>query len=288
MEKVLNYINEERAALFTRFALALMFLWFGAMNFTAVGQGTVASWLSVHMLFSNMTDGAIPIASAVGVLQILIGLAIAAGSSLMAGRVFRVGAAAAAVFALYSLTLLVLANVWIDSMGGFPVIGAGQGIIKYLAIFGVALYLAARDDKTRNRAFVAILAGLILVLGWIGAMKFTAIEAGEIKPLLETSPFFFWMLLVYGEQGASNFIGIVEIITAILLTGWFWNRTAFIIGALLCVATLLSTLSFMVSFPGWEQNLGGFPALSSTGHFLLKDLVMLAGTFVLIANRKPA
>lgn len=31
--------------------------------------------------------------------------------------------------------------------------------------------------------------GLVLVLAWIGAMKFTAYEAAGIKGLVETSPF---------------------------------------------------------------------------------------------------
>ena len=37
--------------------------------------------------------------------------------------------------------------------------------------------------------------GLVLVLGWIGAMKFTAYEAQGIKSLVETSPFMSWLLL---------------------------------------------------------------------------------------------
>jgi uncharacterized membrane protein YkgB len=31
--------------------------------------------------------------------------------------------------------------------------------------------------------------GLVLILFWIGAMKFTAFEAEAIRPLIETSPF---------------------------------------------------------------------------------------------------
>ena len=38
--------------------------------------------------------------------------------------------------------------------------------------------------------------GLVLVLGWIGAMKFTAYEAEGIKTLVETSPFMSWMYKV--------------------------------------------------------------------------------------------
>ena len=35
--------------------------------------------------------------------------------------------------------------------------------------------------------------GLVLVLAWIGAMKFTAYEAEGIKNLVETSPLMSWM-----------------------------------------------------------------------------------------------
>jgi uncharacterized membrane protein YkgB len=38
----------------------------------------------------------------------------------------------------------------------------------------------------------------------------------------------------------------------------------------------LTTLSFLVTTPGWEPSLGGFPALSAMpGQFLLKDVVLL-------------
>jgi uncharacterized membrane protein YkgB len=41
----------------------------------------------------------------------------------------------------------------------------------------------------------------------------------------------------------------------------------------------LTTLSFMISTPGWEPSLGGFPALSGgVGEFLIKDLVLLGAS----------
>ena len=35
--------------------------------------------------------------------------------------------------------------------------------------------------------------GLVLVVGWIGAMKFTAYEAASIQPLVANSPLMGWM-----------------------------------------------------------------------------------------------
>ena len=44
----------------------------------------------------------------------------------------------------------------------------------------------------------------------------------------------------------------------------------------MAVLMFLTTLSFLLSTPGWEASLGGFPALSVVpGQFLIKDLVLL-------------
>ena len=59
--------------------------------------------------------------------------------------------------------------------------------------------------------------GLVLVLGWIGAMKFTAYEAEGIKALVETSPFMSWMYKVFSLQATSNVIGIAELTAAALI-----------------------------------------------------------------------
>jgi len=44
--------------------------------------------------------------------------------------------------------------------------------------------------------------GLVLVLGWIGAMKFTAYQAAGIQPLVASSPLMGWM---YGLLGVQAF-----------------------------------------------------------------------------------
>ncbi len=120
--------------------------------------------------------------------------------------------------------------------------------------------------------------GLVLVLGWIGAMKFTAYEAEGIKPLLESSPLMAWMLRVMSLQAASNFIGTVELLTALLLAIRPWAPKASALGSLLAIGTFLTTITFLFSLPGWEQSLGGFPALSGSGGFLLKDVILLGAS----------
>lgn len=131
----------------------------------------------------------------------------------------------------------------------------------------------------------AIRFSIAVVLLWIGAMKFTAYEASAIEGLVQSSPFVSWLYSVLSVQGVSNLIGSIEILTAIaLLLGYRFYRIGFV-GALTGVATFLLTSSFLFTAPGWEASLGGFPALSVVpGQFLLKDIVLLAGSIFLIGD----
>ena len=123
------------------------------------------------------------------------------------------------------------------------------------------------------------------VLFWIGAMKFTAYEAGAIEGLVASSPFTSWLYGVFSLQGAANLIGFVEIVTALLIVAGTRIPQAAIAGALGAVATFAITLSFLITAPGWEPSLGGFPALSVVpGQFLLKDGVLLAAAIWLLGD----
>ena len=120
--------------------------------------------------------------------------------------------------------------------------------------------------------------GLALVLAWIGAMKFTAYEAKGIQGLVATSPLMSWMYGILSLQGVSNLLGVVEISTALLIALRPLSARLAIVGSCLAILTFLTTLTFLFSLPGWEQSLGGFPALSGSGGFLLKDLVLLGAS----------
>ena len=117
--------------------------------------------------------------------------------------------------------------------------------------------------------------GLVLVLAWIGAMKFTAYEAAGIKGLVETSPLMSWMYKFLSLQATSNVIGIAELTAALLIAIKPLSAKLSAVGGVLAVFTFLTTLTFLFSLPGWEKSLGGFPALSGSGGFLLKDVVLL-------------
>src|SRR5260370_16304704 len=134
-----------------------------------------------------------------------------------------------------------------------------------------------RTDRNLYTAEGAVLGyGLALIFLWIGAMKFTAYEAQGIRPLAENSPLMSWLLAARGVQAFSNLLGVVEIATGLLLALRPVSARAAAIGSALAIATFLTTLSFLFTTPGWEQSLGGFPALSALpGQFLLKDVVLL-------------
>lgn len=121
--------------------------------------------------------------------------------------------------------------------------------------------------------------GLVLVIGWIGAMKFTAYEAAGIEPLVRNSPLMGWLYGVVSVNAFSAGLGVVELIVAALLALKFASPRAAAVGALLGIGMFATTLSFLLSTPGaFEPSLGGFPALSALpGQFLIKDIVLLGG-----------
>ncbi len=126
---------------------------------------------------------------------------------------------------------------------------------------------------------------IVIVLGWIGAMKFTAYEAGAIQGLVASSPFTAWLYAMFDLQTTSNLIGSIEIATALILVLAPLHRNIAIVGTAAATVIFAVTLSFLFSTPGWEQSLGGFPALSVVpGQFLLKDVVLLSASIALLGR----
>jgi len=128
--------------------------------------------------------------------------------------------------------------------------------------------------------------GLVLVLVWIGAMKFTAYEAEGIQGLVANSPLMSWMYSVLSVRGASALIGSAELVIAGLIAVRPLSAPLAAAGSALAVGMFLTTLSFMASTPGvFEASAGGFPALSVLpGQFLLKDVVLLAAALWSLAE----
>ncbi len=117
--------------------------------------------------------------------------------------------------------------------------------------------------------------GIVLVVAWIGAMKFTAVEASAIQPLVANSPFMGWMYRIPSVRRFSDLLGTVEIVIAVMIALRPWSAWIAALGSAAAVLMFVTTLSFLFSTPGWEPSLG-FPALSVVpGQFLLKDVVLL-------------
>jgi uncharacterized membrane protein YkgB len=121
--------------------------------------------------------------------------------------------------------------------------------------------------------------GLVLVIAWIGAMKFTTYEANGIQPLVANSPFMGWIYHFLSVKTFSSWLGILEIAIAVLIGLRPFSTKLSALGSALAIGLFLTTLSFLFSTPGWEPSLGGFPALSAIpGQFLLKDVVLLGAS----------
>jgi uncharacterized membrane protein YkgB len=118
--------------------------------------------------------------------------------------------------------------------------------------------------------------GLVVVVGWIGLMKFTAYEAEGIRLYVTNSPLMSWVYGPLSVRGFSALLGVVEVAIAILIALRPLSPRASALGSALAVGMFLTTLSFLVTTPGvWAPGLG-FPALSGKpGQFLLKDLALL-------------
>jgi uncharacterized membrane protein YkgB len=119
--------------------------------------------------------------------------------------------------------------------------------------------------------------GLVVVMAWIGLMKFTMYEAEGIHPFVANSPLMSWVYGPMSVRGFSALLGVVEVAIAILIAARPFSPRASALGSALAVGMFLTTLSFLVTTPGvWEPSAGGFPALSALpGQFLIKDLALL-------------
>ena len=106
--------------------------------------------------------------------------------------------------------------------------------------------------------------GLVVVVGWIGLMKFTTYEAEGIRPFVANSPLMSWVYGPLSVRGFSTMLGVgrgrrraAHRCPPALASGFGlrWQHLA--------VGMFLTTLSFLVTTPGvWEPSLGGFPALA--------------------------
>lgn len=170
------------------------------------------------------------------------------------------------------------AQHYIASLGGFPIIGSGQGVIKFVALVALAITLWRWPVSSPAARFWSNYLPVALVLLWIGGMKFLPFEAKGIVDLVASSPLLSWLYWVADEQQASNLIGLYDWLAFVLLGLGFRWRQLFWPGFLLSLAVFVTTQSFLLSFAGAWSAPG---VLSSSGVFIIKDLWFIANLLLL-------
>ncbi|MCG7535470.1 DUF417 family protein [Pseudoalteromonas sp. OOF1S-7] len=169
---------------------------------------------------------------------------------------------------------------WIAEHGGFPVIGSGQGIIKYFALLPLAFYLCFGTRITERTHALMNYIPVAIVLFWIGGMKFLELEAKAIVPLVETSPFMSWLYALFSVQTASDLIGIYDLVFAILLgIGiWFRKRYLVLIGLAGTGAVFIMTQTFLFTAEGGFSDTS---LIDGLGLFIIKDLWFICNLIII-------
>jgi reactive chlorine resistance protein C len=156
--------------------------------------------------------------------------------------------------------------------------------------------------------------GLVIVLLWIGGLKFVPYEADSIVPLVANSPamsFFYrypapeykqymnkegevnaahreWQEL-NGTYPFSHYLGALIVLIGVLIALHPFLPQIAAVGSALLILMACITLSFLVTTPeAWVPALGdsahGFPYLSGVGRLIIKDAVMLGAAVVTLAD----
>ena len=160
--------------------------------------------------------------------------------------------------------------------------------------------------------------GLVVVLVWIGSLKFARYEADSIVPLVANSPLmsFFYhrpapeyqhymnkegeLVAAHrtwhewnGTYPLSYGLGVVIVSIGILIALDPILPQVAAVGSFLLILMSCTTLSFLITTPeAWVPALGdaahGFPYLSGVGRLVVKDAIMLGGAVVTLADSAKA
>jgi uncharacterized membrane protein YkgB len=92
--------------------------------------------------------------------------------------------------------------------------------------------MTSERGRCRATGIAALVAryGLVIVLAWFGAMKFTYYESHGVSPLVASSPFLGWAYHVMSISAFGRLLGSTELITAALLALKPWFPKASIVG----------------------------------------------------------
>lgn len=154
---------------------------------------------------------------------------------------------------------------------------------------------------------------IAIVFLWIGGLKFAPYEADSITPFVANNPVLS-LFYEHPDQYAQHLtregdlkpaerawqtanhtyafsrgLGTVELTIGLLTLAGLLSRRLGLLGAALAVGTSLVTLSFLVTTPeAWVPALGdaqhGFPYLSGGGRLVLKDVMLMAGGWLVLVD----
>jgi uncharacterized membrane protein YkgB len=183
--------------------------------------------------------------------------------------------------------------------------------------FGIGK-LYAKAAKLDRFGMGLLRLGLVVVLLWIGGLKFVPYEADGIVPLVANSPamsFFYHhpapdykhYMNKEGEINAahrewhesngtypfSHGLGALIVLIGILIALHPLRPQIAAVGSALVILMACTTLSFLITTPeAWVPALGdsahGFPYLSGVGRLIIKDVIMLGAGFVTLADSAKA
>jgi uncharacterized membrane protein YkgB len=151
--------------------------------------------------------------------------------------------------------------------------------------------MAYELKSSRTTAVAALVAryGLVIVIAWFGAMKFTHYESQGISHWVANSPLLSWVYDIMSIDAFGRLNGSIELIVAALLALRPWFPKASVVGGIFAALFFVTTLTFMITTAGVsEASAGGFPVLSADGEFLMKDIALLGLTLWLLADATHA
>src|SRR5260370_921246 len=138
--------------------------------------------------------------------------------------------------------------------------------------------LAKSGLLTKVLDYHLIRASMVLIFLAFGYQKWWPYEAQVLIPYISNGPLTSWMYPVFGIRGASWFLGVSEWLFGALLFLGFWNKRLGILGAIGSAVTFVNTVTIIPFMPnGWDP-VAGFPAMAGNVPFLIKDVVLLAGS----------
>jgi uncharacterized membrane protein YkgB len=125
-------------------------------------------------------------------------------------------------------------------------------------------------------------ASMVIIFFFFGYQKWWTYEAERLVPFISNGPLIWWLYPVFGQRGASWFLGSAEWTFGALLFAGFWDKRLGILGAAGSTATFIGTVTIIPFMPeGWDPAVG-FPAMTGNVPFLMKDVVLLAVSLYLL------